>query len=120
MIRLSTYVVCVALLLADASAQTGQDARIADRDWPTYNGHVSGNRFSPLDQINTATVGRLAPKWIFTVQNTPRALQVTPLVVGSVMYVTSVNEAFALDARSGRELWHYTRPRTPSLAGDAA
>ena len=36
------------------------------------------------------------------------------------MYVTSVNEAFALDARSGREIWHYSRPRSEGLAGDAA
>ncbi len=36
------------------------------------------------------------------------------------MYVTSVNEAYALDARSGREIWHYSRPRSEGLAGDAA
>jgi alcohol dehydrogenase (cytochrome c) len=36
------------------------------------------------------------------------------------MYVTSVNEAYALDARSGREIWHYSRPRSQALAGDAA
>eukprot|EP00456_Euglypha_rotunda_P078007 TRINITY_DN7430_c0_g1_i6.p1 TRINITY_DN7430_c0_g1~~TRINITY_DN7430_c0_g1_i6.p1 ORF type:complete len:227 (-),score=30.40 TRINITY_DN7430_c0_g1_i6:11-691(-) len=36
------------------------------------------------------------------------------------MYVTSVNEAFALDARSGRTIWHYKRPRTKEMAGDAA
>jgi alcohol dehydrogenase (cytochrome c) len=36
------------------------------------------------------------------------------------MYVTTVNEAFALDARNGREIWHYSRPRTQGLAGDAA
>src|SRR5207248_1835889 len=42
------------------------------------------------------------------------------VVAAGVMYVTSVNEAFALDAQSGREIWHYSRPRTPGLAGDAA
>jgi alcohol dehydrogenase (cytochrome c) len=36
------------------------------------------------------------------------------------MYITTVNEAYALDARSGREIWHYSRPRTQGLAGDAA
>src|SRR4030095_11131164 len=44
----------------------------------------------------------------------------TRIVVGGVMYVTSVNEAFALDARSGKVIWHYSRPRTQGLAGDAA
>ena len=88
--------------------------------WPTYDGNQSGNRFSPLDQINTGNVERLAPKWMFPIPGAPRALEMTPVVVDGVMYVTSVNEAYALDARSGREIWHYSRPRTPGLAGDAA
>src|SRR6185503_4094125 len=46
--------------------------------------------------------------------------QVTPVVVGGVMYVTSANECWALDAGSGREIWHYQRPRTKGLIGNAA
>ena len=88
--------------------------------WPTYHGNESGNRFSPLNQINTTNVRQLAPKWMFNIPAAPRALQVTPVVVDGVMYVTSVNEAYALDARSGREIWHYSRPRSQELAGDAA
>jgi alcohol dehydrogenase (cytochrome c) len=88
--------------------------------WPSYNGNMSGNRFSPLDQIRTANVQRLVPQWIFPIPSAPRALQVTPVVVDGVMYVTTVNEVYALDARNGREIWHYARPRTRGLAGDAA
>jgi alcohol dehydrogenase (cytochrome c) len=88
--------------------------------WPTYDGSYSGNRFSPLTQINTTNVAGLAPKWMFSLRGAPGNLQVTPVVVDSVMYVTSVNEAYALDAKSGREIWHYSRPRTTGLAGDAA
>jgi PQQ-dependent dehydrogenase (methanol/ethanol family) len=88
--------------------------------WPTYHGNESGNRFSPLNQINTTNVQQLAPKWMFNIPAAPRALQVTPVVVDGVMYVTSVNEAYALDARTGREIWHYGRPRSQELAGDAA
>ena len=88
--------------------------------WPTYNGNESGNRFSPLDRINTRNVGGLAPKWIFPIPSAPRTLEVTPVVVDGIMYVTSVNAAYALDARSGREIWHYSRPRSQGLAGDAA
>ena len=95
-------------------------ARPKPGTWPTYHGHLSGNRFSPLDQINSSNVHRLAPTWMFTIHGAPRDLQMTPVVAGGVMYVTSVNEAFALDASSGREIWHYRRPRTPGLAGDAA
>ncbi len=88
--------------------------------WPTYDGNLSGNRFSPLDQIQASNVNRLAPKWMFTLPGVRRSLQVTPVVVDGVMYVTSVNEAYALDARSGREIWRYSRPRSQHLAGDAA
>ncbi len=100
--------------------------------WPTYHGSEGGNRFSPLDQINTTNIGQLAPKWLFQI-GAPRGggelkrgvpswvgLEVTPVVVDGVMYVTSVNEAYALDALSGREIWHYSRPRSQGLAGDAA
>jgi alcohol dehydrogenase (cytochrome c) len=88
--------------------------------WPTYHGNLSGNRFSLLTQINTGNIEHLAPKWMFLIPAAPRALQVTPVVADGVMYVTSVNEAYALDARSGQEIWHYRRTRTPGLAGDAA
>jgi alcohol dehydrogenase (cytochrome c) len=95
-------------------------ARPRPGTWPTYDGHLSGNRFSPLNQVDAATLHSLAPKWMFTIQGAPRALQMTPLVVDGVMYATSVNEVYALDARNGRVLWHYSRPRTQGLAGDAA
>jgi alcohol dehydrogenase (cytochrome c) len=88
-------------------------------DWPTYNGQVGGNRWSAIDQINRRTVARLAPRWVFPLADSSR-LEVTPVVVDGVMYVTSVNECYALDAGNGRPVWHYERPRTKGLAGDAA
>ena len=109
-----------------ATAEIGPGVSFADvaspkpGTWPTYDGNQSGNRFSPLKQIDTGNVERIAPKWMFTIPGAPRALEVTPIVVDGVMYVTSVNEAYALDARSGREIWHYNRPRSQGLAGDAA
>ena len=88
-------------------------------DWPSYNGQTTGSRYSPLAQITKGNVARLAPKWIFSLPNTSR-LQVTPVVVDGVMYVTSANECYALDAGTGREIWHYQRPRTKGLVGNAA
>jgi PQQ-dependent dehydrogenase (methanol/ethanol family) len=89
-------------------------------DWPTYYGKISGNRFSALDQIKTANVSRLQLQWIFPIPYQP--LETTPLVSGGMMFVTGPNQVSALDARSGREIWKYTRPRTPAgtIAGDAA
>jgi alcohol dehydrogenase (cytochrome c) len=88
-------------------------------DWTTYNGHDSGNRYSPLAQITTANVARLTPKWMFTLPNAA-GLQVTPVVAGGIMYVTAANDLYALDAGSGRQLWNYRRPRTRGLVGVAA
>lgn len=90
-------------------------------DWPSYHGQLSGNRFSKLDQITVSNVQRLAPKWILSVpgQN-GQPLEVTPVVIDGVMYVTRVNSVFALDARSGRLIWKYVRPASKGLVGDAA
>ena len=108
------------------TAAAGEETRFVDiakpkpGEWPTYHGHLSGNRHSPLDQINTTNVARLAPNWLFQVPGAQGALQMTPLVVDGLMYVTAVNAVWALDARTGRQVWEYRRPRTPGLVGDPA
>lgn len=95
-------------------------ARPKAGEWPTYHGHLSGNRHSPLHQINSTNVAQLAPKWTLPVSSgAQRTLQVTPVVVDGVMYVTAANEAVALDARTGRQIWRYSRPRTKGVIGDA-
>src|SRR5688572_32646545 len=47
-------------------------------------------------------------------------LQVTPVVADGIMYVTNVNECHALDAGTGRRIWHYRRPRTKGVSGGNA
>jgi len=104
-------------------------------DWLTYNGNLSANRYSELDQINTKNVKQLALKWIFSVplwkQLLPDTgyyaenmkyfgLEVTPLVADGVMYITGPHQALALDALTGRVIWDYSRPRTPGLVSDAS
>ena len=88
-------------------------------DWPTYHGRLSGNRYSELREINIENVARLAAKWMFPIADA-RRLEVTPVVVDGVMYVTTANQAWALDARSGRQIWHYARPLTNGVIGDAS
>jgi PQQ-dependent dehydrogenase (methanol/ethanol family) len=103
-------------------------------DWLTYNGDLSGNRYSPLAQINTANVKQLQLQWIYTVplwkqfypdtsyyrQNMQYfGLETTPLVVDGILYATGPQQAFALDARTGQQIWLYKRNRTPSIVGDA-
>ncbi len=88
-------------------------------DWPDYNGVPGGNRYSKLSQINVTNVSRLTPRWIFQIPESSN-LQVTPVVVEGVMYVTHANECWALDAGSGRPIWHYKRRRTHGIGGTVA
>jgi PQQ-dependent dehydrogenase (methanol/ethanol family) len=89
-------------------------------DWPTYNGLVSANRHSPLDQITKANVSRLSLQWMYTLPYF--GLETTPVAIDGVMYVSGPNQVCALDARSGVEIWRYSRPRStsPNIASDAA
>ncbi len=88
-------------------------------DWPTYHGNMQANRYSSMNQINRSNISQLAPAWVFNFADTS-SLQTTPIVVGGIMYVTSANECYALDAGSGRQLWHFQRSRTQGLVGNAA
>jgi alcohol dehydrogenase (cytochrome c) len=91
----------------------------SETPWPTYNGDPGGNRYTTLTQIDKTTVSRLAPKWMMTIPDAGQ-LQGTPVVADGIMYVTAPNEAFALDAGSGRRIWHLKRPRTKGIAGGGA
>jgi alcohol dehydrogenase (cytochrome c) len=98
---------------------TGYRRVTSQSDWPSYHGDFSGNRYSKLDRIGLNNVSRLAPSWIFPVSDGGH-LQGTPVVVAGIMYVTNANECYALDAGTGRQLWHYSRPRTKNLTGNAS
>jgi PQQ-dependent dehydrogenase (methanol/ethanol family) len=88
-------------------------------EWPTYNGTLSGNRHSTLSQINAQNVGRLQLVWSYTLPYV--GLQTTPLVSEGVMYASGPNRVCALDGRTGREIWCYSRTRGgPAVPGDAA
>jgi len=88
-------------------------------NWTSYNGDYSGRRYSRLREVNAGNVAQLRAAWVFHPGNSQN-LEVTPIVVRGVMYVTSANNVFALDARTGRTLWHYDRPVSLGLLDDAA
>ncbi len=88
-------------------------------NWTSYNGDYTGRRYSSLSQINTANVGNLKAEWVFHARNS-NLLEGTPVVVNGMMFVTSANDAFALDAKTGRTVWHYSRPVTEGLVDDAS
>ena len=77
--------------------------------WLTYAGDYTNQRHSPLTQITPENVHRLAPQWAFQTETLGR-FQATPLVVDGIIYVTGpLDTGWALDARTGRQLWRYRR-----------
>ena len=104
--------------VADVSAEDLL-ARPVGANWTSYNGDYTGRRYSNLREINVANAAQLRAAWVFHPGNSQN-LEVTPVVVDGVMYVTSANDVFALDARTGRMVWHYQRPVSSGLLDDAA
>ena len=86
--------------------------------WPTYNGDYSGRRFSPLTKINDTNVGSLSLAWMYRPNTGGQgggAIKGTPLMVNGVLYVTLPDHVWAVDARTGRELWHFAWPSTGGI-----
>jgi quinohemoprotein ethanol dehydrogenase len=78
--------------------------------WLTTGRDAGKTFYSPLDQINRQTVGRLGFAWELKT-GTNRGMEATPIVVDGVMYTSGVaGRVYALDAATGRELWHFEPP----------
>jgi alcohol dehydrogenase (cytochrome c) len=100
------------LLAAPAFGQVPYERIVnADKEpgnWLTYSRNYGGHRYSPLGEITTANVSDLKVKWAFQFSTGPR--EVSPIAVDGILYVTGPNRAAALDARTGRTLWVWSRP----------
>jgi alcohol dehydrogenase (cytochrome c) len=109
--------IALSILISDAVSAQGLNPQAivnpAPGSWPTYNGDYSGRRYSPLKQINKETIHRLNLKWSFATgvksgtEMVP-AIKSTPLQVDGVLYFTLPDHAWAVDARTGRKIWHFT------------
>ncbi len=87
--------------------------------WLTYSGDYTSRRYSPLKQITPGNVEKLVAKWTFTADGMPagRGFTASPLVVDGVIYMTgNRNMAWAIDARTGRQLWAYKRELPTGLS----
>jgi len=104
-----------------SASVSAEDLRVrpVGENWTSYNGDYSGRRFSALRQISPLNVAQLRAAWVFHPGNTQR-LEVTPVVIRGIMYITSANDVFALDAQTGRAVWHYQRSVSSGLLDDAA
>ena len=77
------------------------------------NGNYDQTRYYPADQINTGNVKSLRPAWIFQTEIV-ESQETTPIVVDGIMYITtSFNHVYALDAKTGVQLWQYKHKMGP-------
>jgi alcohol dehydrogenase (cytochrome c) len=77
--------------------------------WRTFHGDFSGRRHTTLSAITPENVGGLQQLWRFqTGQN--QAIKATPILSDGVLYVTTPDNIWAADARTGKEIWHYQYP----------
>ena len=112
-----------ALLAASAFAAAGPGVtydrlvKAADepQNWLHYSGTYDSQRHSRLDQINSTNVDQLELLWVRQL-NTLSQLEMTPLVVDGIMYITLPDDVvMALDARTGQPFWTYTYPLPDAL-----
>ena len=83
--------------LKNADAKTGE--------WITHGRDYAETRFSPLNQVNDANVKDLGLAWYIDTQ-TYRGFEATPIIVDCVMFTTgSWRIVFAIDPRTGKQLW---------------
>ncbi len=99
----------------DAARLTAADTEAGN--WMTYGRTYDEQRFSPLKQIDASNVAQLGLTWHYDLDTAHRAQESTPLVIDGVMYVTAAwSKVFALDARTGKQLWAYD-PKVPGGVG---
>jgi alcohol dehydrogenase (cytochrome c) len=82
--------------------------------WPLYHGDYSGQRHSHLSQITPANVRELTLAWAF---QTGQATQIksSPIVANGILYVSIPDHVWAVDARTGAQVWHYAYPPNEGL-----
>ena len=101
----------------DDAALRNAEARSAE--WITHGRTYSEARFSPLTQINAANVKSLGVAWAFDTDTT-RGLEASPIIVDGKLFTTgSWSVVFAIDARSGKQLWKWD-PKVPGAYGQRA
>ncbi len=89
----------------DATRMAAADSEPGN--WMSHGRTYSEQRYSPLDQVNAGDVQNLGLAWNFELA-TNRGVETTPIVVDGTMYVTSSwSVVYALNAKTGEELWTY-------------
>lgn len=117
--------------LAQAYLEPNSIGQMPITAWTTYHGDYSGRHFSPLTRLRPSTIDRLSLAWTYRANTSASGalsggtvekpvpitlsagalsaglLKATPLMVNGILYLSAPDNAWAIDARTGREIWHY-------------
>src|SRR5688572_30475601 len=105
--------VVAALFAVTAYAQVSPERiRNADAEpgnWLTYSRNYNGQRYSPLTQISSANANRLQAAWVYQIAQ-PWKFSASPIAIDGILYISEPpGDVVALDARTGRPLWRFSR-----------
>ncbi len=99
--------------------QSDLNQKVVTENWVSYNGDYSGRRYTAMDEVTPANARKLKAKWTFHTTGAG-VMEVTPVVIAGVMFITRSNDAYALDATTGKLLWHHSRAVSDGLIDDAS
>jgi alcohol dehydrogenase (cytochrome c) len=112
-LRSAFFILLVGLITPAAVLAQGVDAQMLlhppTDSWPGYHGDYSGRRHSPLQQITPENVRKLTLAWAFQTHQSA-AIKSSPLLVDGILYFTVPENVWAVDARSGHQIWQYNHP----------
>jgi glucose dehydrogenase len=108
--RVRTFLSLGAAILSSVALAQSGPTKLDPGDWPRYTRDFAGTRYSPLKQITTANVAKLAPAWSFKLRPTGGGAILsgtTPIVIAGTLYIPLGNAVVALEADSGKEIWRH-------------
>ena len=110
-----TLGLCPSLALGQVTYERILNADKEPGNWLTYSGNYSSHRYSPLTAITRDNVASLRPVWVFQTGG-GGSLETSPIVIDGIMYITQPpGTVLALDGRTGRTLWSWSRPMPEKL-----
>jgi len=117
------FVTALAVIALAVTPSAQKKAATPAQEWQTYNHDLAGTRFSPLAEINTTNVAKLAQAWDYRFPPPPGGgrgggglgggSEAVPIVVGGVMYLPVGNSVVALEADTGKPIWQRDVPGGP-------
>jgi alcohol dehydrogenase (cytochrome c) len=105
----------VGLALLPAGAQSIDPKQLLSPPtdaWLTYHGEYNGQRHSKLTQITPENVSQIRQAWHYQAS---QGLKASPIVANGIIYITAPDNLWAVDARTGKELWHHQHAKNDAF-----